>query len=116
MSDFQFQPLWSDPPKGRGKPNQTRIAIDAFMKLLETVPGRWAEMSSTDPDGYHPPSRAQFIKTNYPNAEIETRATDKKNRRRIWVRVKPITIPDVISENGIRQQEQAREAASKSAD
>lgn len=113
MSDFQFQPLWGDPPKSRvGKPNQTALAIAAFMALLETAPGRWAELSPLANEQGHPPSRATFIKKNYPRAELETRSINgTKNRRRIWVRVK-VQVPDVVSANGTQQERRDRAAES----
>lgn len=117
MTDIQFQPLWGDPPKTKGaggKNHQIDLALEAFVALLRTAPGRWAELSSVDDDGGHPQSRATIIKKRYPECDVQTRAIPNvKGRRRIWVCVRK-DIPDVISANGERQREQAREAAARS--
>jgi hypothetical protein len=117
MSDIQFTPIWGDPPSSRGGgPNKpVDLALEAFVALLRTAPGRWAELSSIDDDGGHPTSRAGIIKRRYPDVDIQTRAIPggTKTRRRIWVRVKT-TVPDVIAANGDRQQKARERAATAS--
>lgn len=111
MSDLQFQPLWGDPPasRGGGKDKQIDLAIEAFVALLRTAPGRWAEMSSPNNEG-HPASRAGIIKKRYPDVEVMSRKVEgDTKRRRIWVRVKT-TIPDAIAANGREQALRARAA------
>lgn len=112
MSNFEFQPLWGEPPasRGGGKNKQIDLAIEAFVALLRTVPGRWAEMSSPDNNG-HPASRASIIAKRYPDVEVMTRRVDSgdSKRRRIWVRVK-VNVPDVLAANGSEQALRARAA------
>jgi hypothetical protein len=106
MSDLQFQPLWGDPPasRGGGKNKQVDKALEAFIALMRTAPGRWAELSALGNEPGHPGSRANIIKKRYPDAEIQTRAVEgNRARRRIWVRIKT-PVPDVIASNGTRQQ------------
>lgn len=107
MSDIQFQPLWGDPPSTRGagaKDPVVDAALDAFIALMRTAPGRWAELSPLGNETGHPSGRAAIIKRRYPDAETQTRAIQgNKTRRRIWVRIKT-SVPDVIAANGDRQQ------------
>jgi hypothetical protein len=106
MSDLQFQPLWGDPPasRGGGKNKQVDKALEAFIALMRTAPGRWAELSALGNEPGHPASRANIIKQRYPDAEIQTRRVEgDARRRRIWVRIKA-NVPDVIASNGDRQQ------------
>lgn len=118
MSEIQFQPLWGDPPvtrKAGGRSRQLDLALEAFIALLRTAPGRWAELSSVDEDGGHPGSRAQIIKKRYADVDVQTRAIPNvKGRRRIWVRVR-VDVPDVISSNGDKQQAMREAAAANSA-
>lgn len=111
MSDVQFQPLWGEPPskKGGGRNTQVDLALEAFIQLMRTAPGRWAELSSPNDKG-HPASRGAIIKKRYPDAEIETRAVPgSKTNRRIWVRIRA-EVPDVIAANGEYQSRRDRAA------
>lgn len=118
MSDIQFQPLWGDPPTGgrgaAGKNKQIDLALEAFVALMRTAPGRWAELSSVDEDGGHPAGRASMIKKRFPDVEVSTRSVpNAKNRRRIWVRVR-VDVPDVVAQNANLQEVMRDRAAANS--
>lgn len=97
---ISFRPLWSEPPPAKSTANmRLDKAFDAFMAVLKDAPGRWAELSSLEEDGAHPMMRATYLRKNYADIEVTTRATTVKNRVRIWVRYQPKPVPDVLGDS-----------------
>ena len=98
---ISFRPLWGDPPPAKSGANMRfEKAFEAFVAVLKDAPGRWAELSSLEEDGAHPMMRATYLRKNYADLEVTTRATERKNRVRIWVRYQPGPVQDVLRHQG----------------